>query len=119
MPGLYSRGITSESPAHKSTGFEPPTQTLADDITNLRQTILKLVNDGKDVIVLMHSYGGVVGSGAVEGLGKAEREKAGKTGGVVLIVYMAAFALPKGVSLLDSFGGQLLPFMQAEVSQMV
>ncbi|PYI09347.1 alpha/beta-hydrolase [Aspergillus sclerotiicarbonarius CBS 121057] len=111
---LTSRGLPSISPAHPSIGAEPPSKTLADDVAHLRSELVALIEEGKDVVVVLHSYGGVVGSGAVEGLGKAERAQQGKQGGVVLVVYMTAFVLPKGVSLVDMLGGQFLPFMKAE-----
>ncbi|KAL5042641.1 hypothetical protein BDW71DRAFT_136851 [Aspergillus fruticulosus] len=112
---LSERGIPSEAPAHPSIGALPPTKTLADDIASLKSVLKKLVEvEEKDVIVVGHSYGGVVASGAVEGLAKADRESAGQNGGVVRIAYMAAFALDKGQSLLDMLGGQYLPWMEVE-----
>jgi hypothetical protein len=39
------------------------------------------------------------------GLGKAEREKEGKKGGVVKIAYMSAFIPEENVSLMAAFGG--------------
>ena len=46
----------------------------------------------------MHSYGGVVGSNALERLSWQERNEKGQKGGVVAIVYLAAFLLPLGTS---------------------
>ncbi|KAL3482534.1 Alpha/beta hydrolase fold-1 [Aspergillus californicus] len=112
---LSERGIPSEAPAHPTVGAEPPTKTLADDVASLGSVLRQLVNvEGKDVIVVGHSSGGVSASGAVEGLEKANRQAAGQAGGVVMIVYMAAFALDKGQSLLGMLGGQYLPWMQVE-----
>ncbi|KAI9931995.1 hypothetical protein ASPWEDRAFT_40178 [Aspergillus wentii DTO 134E9] len=111
---LSRRNIPSESPAHPSIGAEPPTKTLTDDVSSLRQTLTKLVEEGKDVVVVGHSYGGVVTSNAVEGLSKADRSRQGKKGGVVLVVYMSAFVLPKGTSLKDMLGGEFLPWMNID-----
>ncbi|KAL4901294.1 hypothetical protein BDW74DRAFT_187748 [Aspergillus multicolor] len=110
---LSERGIPSETPAHPSIGAEPPNKTLADDVASLRSVLQKLVEvEGKDVVVVGHSYGGVVASCAVEGLAKADREAAGQEGGVSRIAYLAAFALDKGQSLLGMLGGQYLPWME-------
>lgn len=68
------------------------------------------------MVVVAHSYGGVVASSAVEGLSKAARAQAGKPGGVIKVVYLAAFALDKGQSLLGMLGGNYLPWMKVEVS---
>ncbi|KAL2829748.1 Alpha/beta hydrolase fold-1 [Aspergillus cavernicola] len=112
---LTERGIPSEAPAHPSIGAEPPNKTLTDDIASLRAVLSRLVEvEGKDVVVVGHSYGGVVASGAVEGLAKADRKAAGQEGGIVRIAYLAAFALDKGQSLLGMLGGQYLPWMEVE-----
>jgi len=42
----------------------------------------------------MHSYGGVVGTQALVGLGWNERAKPEQPGGVVALVYMASYMLP-------------------------
>ncbi|CZS94156.1 related to signal peptide protein [Rhynchosporium agropyri] len=109
---LKPLGYPTESIAHPSIGAEPPNKTLGDDAAHTRAAIEKLVDAGKKVVVVLHSYGGVVGSCAVEDLGFKERKAAGKEGGVVNLVYMCAFALPKGVSLLDALGGNPLPWMK-------
>ncbi|OJJ07853.1 hypothetical protein ASPVEDRAFT_202938 [Aspergillus versicolor CBS 583.65] len=111
---LAKRGIPSEVPAHPSIGAEPPNKTLSDDVASFKTVLTRLVEEGKDVVVVGHSYGGVVASCAVEGLDKDVRKAAGKHGGVIRIVYMAAFALDKGQSLLDMLGGQPLPWMEID-----
>lgn len=114
---LAERGVPSEAPAHPSIGAEPPNKTLYDDVASFKADLTQLVEEqGKDVVVVGHSYGGVVASCAVEGLSKDARKAAGKEGGVIRIVYMAAFALDKGQSLLDMLGGQPLPWMEVDVS---
>jgi hypothetical protein len=56
-----------------------------------------LVNAGKNVVMVMHSYGGAPGSAAVKGLTRAVRQTAGLPGGVIELVYMAAFAFDDNV----------------------
>ncbi|KAL4969464.1 alpha/beta hydrolase [Aspergillus stella-maris] len=112
---LAEKGISSEAPAHPSIGAEPPNKTLADDVASLRSSLTKLVEtEGKDVTVVAHSYGGVVASAAVEGLAKKERETAGQKGGVIRVVYVAAFVLDKGMSLFDTLGGQYQDWMKVD-----
>ncbi|KAG4418124.1 hypothetical protein IFR04_008717 [Cadophora malorum] len=109
---LKPLGYPTEAVALPSIGAEPPTKTLEDDAAVTRAAIEKLADAGKKVVVVTHSYGGVVGSCAVEDLGFATRKAAGKVGGVINFVYLSAFALPKGVSLLDALGGNPLPWMK-------
>lgn len=103
---LTSRGLNATTVAHPSIGnTSPPLKTMVDDWASLHATIEKLADDGHFVTVVAHSYGGAVTSGAAEGLGVAERRAAGKAGGIVKIVYLAAFVVPKGQTLLGYFGG--------------
>ncbi|KAH7157986.1 Alpha/beta hydrolase fold-1 [Dactylonectria estremocensis] len=99
---------------HLSTGAEPPTIELTDDVNNLRQVLQRLVDEERDVVVIAHSYGGVVASCAVEGFDVAELSKSGKNGGVIMLAYLSAFVLPKGKSLMDGLGGQWLPWQRVE-----
>ncbi|KEF52992.1 uncharacterized protein A1O9_10900 [Exophiala aquamarina CBS 119918] len=62
----------------------------------------------------MHSYGGLVGSEAAAGLGRAERSKYGLQGGVIGLMYVCAFILPLGHHLCTALGGELAPFIKAE-----
>lgn len=82
----------------------------------MRNILEPLVDQGKEVVLLCHSSGGVVGSNSIEGLDVASRKAAGKSGGVVRVVFLAAFMLPKGQSLLGLLGGNPLPWMKVEVS---
>ncbi|KAF9892857.1 hypothetical protein FE257_000446 [Aspergillus nanangensis] len=108
---LTARGFPSEAPAHPSIGAEPPTKTLDDDVASLRALLNRLVTDeGKEVIVVAHSYGGVVGSCAVEGLARADREANGQKGGVVKMVYMSAFVLDQGGDYVYVDGAEQIAF---------
>lgn len=100
---------------HLSTGAEPPTIELPDDVDNLHKVLQQLVDEERDIVVVAHSYGGVVASCAVEGLDVPTLRKAGKTGGVIMLAYLSAFVLPKGASLMDGLHGQWLPWQKVEV----
>lgn len=116
---ISHQGLTSEAIAHPSIGAEPPTKTLDDDVNHLRDVLTEHCDSGKNVVVVAHSYGGLVSSGAVQGLGVQERKANGETGGVSLIIYMTAFVVPKGQSLISASGGQLLPWIKTEVSSAI
>ncbi|KAK3356670.1 hypothetical protein B0T25DRAFT_589210 [Lasiosphaeria hispida] len=88
---------------------------LADDVAALRHVLEPLIeHQGQDVVLLCHSSGGVVGSNAVEGLDAPTRRADGKTGGAVRVAFLSAFMLPRGMSLLDMFGGTPAPWMVVE-----
>jgi pimeloyl-ACP methyl ester carboxylesterase len=89
----------------------PPNKTLDDDVRCARSAAMDILQTGKDLAVLMHSYGGVVGTSAVAGLHQA-REVNGRTSGrVVSLIYMTAFVPFEDQSLAAMFGGQLPPFL--------
>ncbi|KAL2005055.1 hypothetical protein VTN00DRAFT_2905 [Thermoascus crustaceus] len=110
---LESHGYPTESIAHPSIGAEPPTKTLDDDAKNVRKTLSRLIDkEGKDVILIGHSYGGNVVSNASDGFGRATRAAEGKAGGISLLIYLTGFVVPKGKSLLVGLGGQWQPWMK-------
>lgn len=97
-------------------GTETPLAGLDDDIETVRKVLLPLVEEGKEVVLIGHSSGGISMSAVVEGLDATSRTAAGKKGGVIKCIYLAAFVLPKGQSLLGMLGGQPLPWMVVQVS---
>ncbi|EUC40445.1 hypothetical protein COCMIDRAFT_108796 [Bipolaris oryzae ATCC 44560] len=109
---LHQRGWETEAVAHPSVGAEPPKKGLADDAVALRSTLEGLADDGKDIVLVVHSYGGLVGQNALEGLGYNQRQAVGKKGGVIILVYLAAFVASKGATVQAMLGGQFLPWIQ-------
>ena len=69
-----------------------------DDIITVRKTVEDLVEHNKYVIMLMHSYGGSVGTEAVKDLDIQTRYKKSLKGGVLHLIYLCGFLLPKGTS---------------------
>ncbi|KAF1968842.1 hypothetical protein BU23DRAFT_572069 [Bimuria novae-zelandiae CBS 107.79] len=76
-------------------------QTLTDDVAVVEATIRKLVEDeNKTAILVMHSYGGLVGAESVpEELTLNTRKAKGLNGGVMHLFYFAAFVMPLGQSV--------------------
>lgn len=84
---------------------------MRDDEAAIRSVLQKLiVEEEKDVVMVMHSAGGFLGSAATEGLDRKKREKEGKKGGVVRFVFLCAGIAEKGQFHADR------PFMDLEVS---
>lgn len=113
---LHAQGYETRAVAYPSVGAEPPNKGLYDDAALLRADIEAQVNQGRQVIVVVHSYGGLVGAEAVKGLGYKQRQAKGESGGVTLLVYLAAFVTPVGMSILNLLGGNPLPWMNFQVS---
>ncbi|KAJ5665392.1 uncharacterized protein N7477_007840 [Penicillium maclennaniae] len=108
---LSQKGFDTEAVPTPSVGAIPPNKGLHADIEFTKEFLRKLADKGRQIVLVTHSYGGMVGANAVEGLGYSQRSKAGSSGGVIMVVWMAAFVTPKGQSLLDMLGGNWLPWM--------
>lgn len=64
-----------------------PSPDFSPDVAVIASQIAKYSDEGFDVALVMHSYGGNPGSEACKGLTKANRQAAGKQGGVTHLIY--------------------------------
>lgn len=80
---LQKDGYDAVAVSLPSVGCKPVTYDFSEDVEAIRSTVTKLSDDGKDVIPVLHSYGGMCGGQALEGLAKEERASKGLKGGVV------------------------------------
>ena len=78
---------------------------LSDDVAVIRDQVVTLTRQSREIIMLLHSYGGVVGTEAVKGLTVKDQAKEGPSSGVVHLIYMCAFMLQVG----ESVGSASLP----------
>lgn len=109
---LTANGFPTICPPHPSCSNELPlTASLADDVARIHATALDLASRGHSIIAIMHSYGGVVGTEALAGLGFHERAARQEPGGVIALIYMASFLIPVGASLDTPFGDRPPPIV--------
>ena len=60
---------------------KPQVATAAKDVAYIRHESLQpLIEDGKEILLVMHSYGGIPGSAAAKGLSVVERREHGLKG---------------------------------------
>ena len=109
---LKTAGYDSEAIATPSVGAEPPTKGLRDDAAAVRSSVSALAEQGKKVVLVVHSYGGLVAAEASKGLGYQQRAKEGKDGGIIMLVYVAASVLPLGKCIMDLPWGQVAPWLK-------
>jgi hypothetical protein len=97
--------------------MNPP--SLNPDSEFLRTQVLgPAIETGADVVVFMHSYGGVYGAETLKGLSKQERAAKGLEGGVIAAILTCAFVAPTGNTALDCMGisaGSLPEWIEYEV----
>jgi hypothetical protein len=100
--GYEIKGIHPPSVGPSSRqGRDGPAPSMYDDAAMVAQEAERLADQGKDVIIIAHSYGGVPVSQAPRGLGKDERKAQGKPGGVVRLAYMTCLVPAIGKSAMD------------------
>ena len=80
-----------------SIGPSPTCEGFTEDVATIRASVEKLIDgEEKEVVVVLHSYSGLPGSQALQGLGLKERQGSGKKGGLIRIVYIMAYLVPEG-----------------------
>ena len=95
-----------------------PDVSVAEDSKLLVEGILKpLIDQGKDVVLYLHSYAGFPGSCAIAGYSKAERRAAGLQGGIIGLIFQSAFVPKAGDTLVQMIGGNYAPWQDPDVSK--
>ncbi|KAJ8131460.1 hypothetical protein O1611_g2160 [Lasiodiplodia mahajangana] len=86
---------------------EPLDCTWRVDAAVIHDLAIPLFNQGRQAVIVGHSYGGIVATASVEGQTVAERQSRGLRGGFAAVVFLCAFAIPQpGISLLSLLGGK-------------
>lgn len=100
---LAVAGFTVECPSLPScNNASPPNASFAEDVACVRNVVEKLVSEGKQVLMVMHSYGGAVGTEAVtQDVTRSNRALAGQSGGVIHLLYQCAYMLCPGSKIMD------------------
>lgn len=105
---LKSHGYPGIGLPLPSVGASPPHENFDQDVKGIRECLEKLVvEEEKEVVLVVHSYTGMPGAEAPVGLGKKERESKGLKGGVARLVFIMAFAMPEGFT--PTAGGAKFP----------
>ncbi|KAI1311646.1 Alpha/beta hydrolase fold-1 [Xylaria venustula] len=117
IPELEEAGYTAVAPSLPSSGSTPPTRDWAEDVEVIRRTVSELVAE-RDVVVVMHSFSGMTGGTALEGLDKQSCLAKGLKGGVVRLIYVVAFLVLEGFQH-SPYGtrDQMVPEMKTDLEQ--
>lgn len=111
---IEAAGFHTVAPALPTiNGIKPPNKSLMDDVVLVKEIAAELVAQGRPVLVLCHSYGGVVVTNALTpDLSFTSRHNLGQPGGIVHVVYLCAFMPMLGGSVRSIFtdSGALLAF---------
>lgn len=105
--GLESAGYNVATISLPSTGSTKPEPNMDADVSVAASAIRSYISFGQNVVVAMHSFGGLVGNCGSKGLLPKDTEN-GK--GVVGMVYMCAGVPIEGMSFMDGSGGNHFPW---------
>ncbi|CAD6588794.1 MAG: hypothetical protein CYPHOPRED_004519 [Cyphobasidiales sp. Tagirdzhanova-0007] len=103
---LEAAGYRNVYVSHPSVNCKKGLDDPYADVKNVQRVLKEVLDNGSgsNVVLVAHSYGGMVITNAVEGFTKADREVSGQTNAVISLAYVTAFVLPKGKSLWETNG---------------
>ncbi|KAJ6522867.1 Alpha/beta hydrolase fold-1 [Mycena capillaripes] len=116
---LESHGYTVHGIELETVGRREKAPGMYDDAAAVAALVSRLADAGEDVVLVAHSYGGLVACEAAKGLAKSVRAKDGKHGGIVRIVFVTALVASEGQCSQDVFGDVTLDFVRVEGEYMV
>ncbi|KAF4633304.1 hypothetical protein G7Y89_g4819 [Cudoniella acicularis] len=116
MKHLQEAGYpTSSAPLPSLDPSAPDSVTTSHDSDFIRQTLIQpLLDANQEIILIMHSYGGSPGGVAARGLSLKERLERGEKGGIIGLVFIAAFLAHEGMSLKSAVGGTFAPWVDID-----
>jgi pimeloyl-ACP methyl ester carboxylesterase len=83
--------------------------SMEDDATAIQKVTSKLADEGQQIILVMHSYGGIPGTESAKGLSWERRQANGEQGGIIALVYVSAYLIKEGMSVMSVAGGAEWP----------
>ena len=102
---LQILGYNSSVVNRPSIGFKGPAPAPDADWQALTSLLHQLIEvEGKHVIMVAHSAGGVIASRSVGGYDKRTRMANDQAGGIVHLYFISAFLLKDGVTILQRLG---------------
>ncbi|KAK4497638.1 hypothetical protein PRZ48_010291 [Zasmidium cellare] len=104
QPTTFDRVLV---PQQSSSGPSPPPNPFEADVELLHETVRNELLEGRDVLLVCHSYGGIPGCEALADLPEKPLSKDGRLGRVLGIVFVSSFVAEAGQSLVTSkMGGR-------------
>ncbi|KAL8921070.1 MAG: hypothetical protein Q9172_004224 [Xanthocarpia lactea] len=102
LPRLEESGYSVVAVTLPSAGTVPATRDFSSDVSIIRNVVSSTLTTGKDVVLVMHSYGAVPGCEALKGIKQdeaklvMESDAAVKVGRIIKLAFIAALLFPEG-----------------------
>lgn len=107
---LKEAGYATDFVELASVGPKEHLKDMQPDVAVIRKHVQTALDQGRKVVMVMHSYGSLPSQEAVVGLDYRSRQAQGKSGGVTHLFFMCALIVPQGETLISAFGGSPLPW---------
>jgi pimeloyl-ACP methyl ester carboxylesterase len=124
-PSLYSKLVQSLAQYELQTtvidlpsvGFcdALPVSSMEEDAEHIKTVTTKLADKGHEIILVMHSYGGICGTESTAHVSMAERQDSGNPGGIVHLIYIGSPVPEIGGSVKTMMDDNMPHFMKLEV----
>jgi hypothetical protein len=118
--GLYGYAVHSVTLPSVVTNGTPASNDPTQDMRAIRSTVSRYVEAGHYVIVVLHSYAGVPGGDALQGLSHTERAQRGLRGGVLRVVYVVGWIVKEGFKMCQEGDySSFPPYLQSNTNSRV
>ncbi|CZT50666.1 uncharacterized protein RSE6_11691 [Rhynchosporium secalis] len=115
QPKLEALGCPVVAVALVSVGRTHPTATYLDDAAAINEVMLPILDEGNQIVMVAHSWGGIPGVASIVSQSIQERSARGEKGGVKSIMMIAAATiLKKGKSLADTTGSNSVDWLEMD-----
>lgn len=88
------------------------------DVSHIRAQIEMAIDDGRQILIVVHSYGSLPANEAIRGLDISTRREKGLKGSVAHLFFCCSFIITEGHSLISAFGGNGLPWFMVSEDQL-
>lgn len=89
-----------------------PAGTMSDDAAEIERVVTGIFDEGRDAVIMAHSYGGVPTSQSMQTLSRKNRQ--GRA--IEKVIYLSAVILPEGTDNMTLSGGKLPDWVKMDVS---
>ena len=104
---LESRGYSTFAPTLPSAGAIPALSDFNEDVHVIRHAVQSLIDTGKEVVLVMHSYGAIPGCEAMRDIKVKKMHDKESGGGVIKLVFLAGLVVPVGGSTWKAEKGEV------------
>lgn len=108
---LSSAGYEVTTCDMPSAGPPEPLPDMSQDVAVVQKAMQSYIDQGLNVVLVMHSLGGVIGTSACKGF-RAEDQTSGK--GVTALVYLTAFAPQEGATMMAGPDSKHAPWVRTD-----